>query len=89
MSSGVSCPLDQHYVRDHTRRTKKSGIVPVSGHYRVNPKGKEKLLHASNIRHLYYNRRKISDKWLQKAIDWMRQQNFVPQGHGSKTNSGS
>ena len=58
MSSNLACPLGQHYVKDHTRRTKKSGIVSVSAHCRVNPKGKEKLLHASNLRHLYYNRLK-------------------------------
>ena len=56
MSSSSACPLDQHYVKDHTRRTRKSGVTSVSAHCRVNPKGKEKLLHASNIRHLYYNR---------------------------------
>ena len=43
-------------MKNHTRRTKKSGIVPVSEHCRVNSKGKKKLLYASNIRHLYYNR---------------------------------
>ena len=56
MSFTSACPLGQHYVKDHTRRTKKSGIVSISAHCRINPKGKEKLLHASNIRHLYYNR---------------------------------
>ena len=56
MSSSSACPLGQHYVKDHTRRTRKSGVISVSAHCRVNPKEKEKLLHASNIRHLYYNR---------------------------------
>ena len=58
MSSNSACPLGQHYVKDHARRTRKSGIVSVAAHCRINPKGKEKLLHASNLRHLYYNRLK-------------------------------
>ncbi len=54
-SRNPSCPIGEHYVKDHTRRTKKSGIVPVSAHCRKNPKGKEKLLYASNLRHIYYS----------------------------------
>ena len=48
-SRNPSCPLGEHYVKDHTRRTKKSGIVPVSAHCRKNSKGKENLLDASNL----------------------------------------
>ena len=60
-----TCPLGQHYLKDHTCRTRKSGIISVSAHCRVNPKGKEKLQYASKIRHLYYNRlQKVYPKFL-------------------------
>ena len=52
--SGSSCPLGEHYVRRHPRSTKK-GMIQVSAHCRKNPKGKENLLDASNLRHIYYS----------------------------------
>ena len=54
MSLGSSCPLGEHYVRSHPRSTKK-GMTQVSAHCRKNPKGKENLLYASNLRHIYYS----------------------------------
>ena len=44
----------EHYVRRHPRSTKK-GMTQVSAHCRKNPKGKENLLDASNLRHIYYS----------------------------------
>ena len=52
--SGSSCPIGQHYVRSHPRTTKK-GMTQVSAHCRKNQKGKENLLDASNLRHIYYS----------------------------------
>ena len=49
-----SCPLGEHYVMSHSRSTKK-GMTQVSAHCRKNPKGKENLLYASNLRHIYYS----------------------------------
>ena len=31
------------------------------------------------------SKKRFSDKRLQKAIDWMRQQDIVPQGYGPQT----
>ena len=54
MSLGGSCPIGEHYVRSHSRTTKK-GMTQVSAHCRKNSKGKENLLDASNLRHIYYS----------------------------------
>lgn len=54
MASGNSCPPGEHYVRSHLRATKK-GMTRVSAHCRKNRKGKENLLYASNLRHIYYS----------------------------------
>ena len=51
---GSSCPLGEHYLRSHPRSTKK-GMTRVFAHCRKNSKGKENLLDASNLRHIYYS----------------------------------
>ena len=51
---GSFCPLGEHYVRSHSRSTKR-GMTQVSAHCRKNSKGKENLLDASNLRHIYYS----------------------------------
>ena len=51
---GSSCPLGEHYVRSHSRSTKRR-MTQVSAHCRKNPKVKENLLDASNLRHIYYS----------------------------------
>ena len=52
----IACPPGQHYVRGHLRRTKKSGLVPVTDHCRTNSQNQVDLLDASNLRYLYNNR---------------------------------
>ena len=52
----IACPPGQHYVRGHLRRTKKSGLVPVTDHCRTNSQSQVDLLDASNLRYLYDNR---------------------------------
>ena len=55
-SASPTCPLGQHHVNNHIRRIGKGKVTYVSAHCRRNPKGKEKLLYASNIRHIYNSR---------------------------------
>ena len=54
VSLNTSCPLGQHHVRSHSRTTKK-GMTQVSAHCRKSARGKENLLDASNLRHIYYS----------------------------------
>ena len=42
-------------MRRHFRITKRGKTVSVRGHCRKNPRGQEKLLYASNLRHIYYS----------------------------------